>query len=105
MIEPLTPVEFNRELALKQTKAARHYAVTQAECYHQFWDRDPQEIVVSLNANVPLNLDRFTGNTALGIAVNTQLAKTTFPERCIVEMPEGYAFDGAAFSYTAPSEP
>jgi hypothetical protein len=105
MIEPLTPTEFNRERALMQTKAARHYAVTQNQCYHQFWNRDPQEIVDSLNANIPLSLARFIGNTELGAAINAQLEKTDFPERCIVEMPAGYAFDGVAFSYTAPPEP
>lgn len=105
MIEPLTPIELNRELALKQAKAARHYALTQVECYQAFWGRDPQEIVTSLNANVPLTLSRFVGNTELGMAINAQLEKTDFPERCIVEMPAGYAFDGVAFSYTAPPEP
>jgi len=105
MIEPLTPIEFNRELALTQTKAARHYALTQNQCYHQFWNRDPRVIVDSLNANTPLSLARFIGNTELGAAINAQLEKTDFPERCIVVMPDGYAFDGTAFSYTAPPEP
>lgn len=105
MIEPITPAQFNRDLTIIQAEAARHYAITQNQCYRQFWDRDPQVIVDSLNADIPLALERFEGNTELGEAVNKQLAKTAFTERCIVVMPPGYAFNGTAFSYTPPAPP
>ena len=102
MIEELTPREFNNELAKKQAKAACHYAITQNECYHAFWNRDPQVIIASLNSNIPLALERFTGNTELGEAVNSQLARTPHLERCITTMPIGYKFNGTEFTYTAP---
>jgi hypothetical protein len=102
MIEPLTPAQFNRELTLTQAKAARHYAITQNQCYHDFWNRDPQVILDSINADLPTTLERFSGNTELGEAINKQLEKTDFTERCIVVLPDGYGFDGAQFTYTAP---
>ena len=103
MIEPLTATQFNRELTILQAKAARHYAVTQNQCFREFWNRDPQVILDSINADLTTTLERFSGNTELGEAVNKQLAKTDFPERCIVELPDGYAFDGTQFTYTAPT--
>jgi len=102
MIESLTPTQYNRELAIIQTKAARHYAITQNECYHKFWNRDPQVILDSINSNIPLTLERFQGNTELGMAVNKELEKTDVDERCIVTMPQGYSFDGTIFKYDTP---
>lgn len=102
MIESLTPTQYNRELAVIQTKAARHYAITQNECYHKFWNRDPQVILDSINSNIALTLERFQGNTELGIAVNKELEKTDIVERCIVTMPQGYSFDGTIFKYDTP---
>jgi hypothetical protein len=102
MIEALTPTQYNRELAIIQTKAARHYAITQNECYHKFWNRDPQVILDSINSNIPLTLERFEGNTELGLAVNKQLEKTDVGERCIVTMPQGYSFNGSVFEYAVP---
>ena len=103
MIEPLTATQFNRELTILQAKAARHYAVTQNQCFREFWNRDPQVILDSINADLTTTLERFSGNTELGEAVNKQLAKTDFPERCIVDLPAGYAFDGAKFIYITPT--
>jgi hypothetical protein len=102
MIESLTPTQYNRELAIIQTKAARHYAITQNECYHKFWNRDPQIILDSIKNDIPLTLERFQGNTDLGLAVNKQLEKTDVVERCIVTMPQGYSFDGNIFKYEPP---
>jgi len=102
MIESLTPTQYNRELAVIQTKAARHYAITQNECYHKFWNRDHQVILDSINSNIPLTLERFQGNTELGMAVNKELEKTDIVERCIVTMPQGYSFDGTIFKYDTP---
>jgi hypothetical protein len=103
MIEPLTATQFNRALTITQAQAARHYAVTQNQCYREFWSREPQVILDSINADLQTTLERFSGNTDLGEAVNKQLAKTDFPERCIVELPAGYAFDGNKFIYTPPT--
>jgi len=105
MIETLTPAEFNRELTVRAVKAAYHVAVTLNECYQLFWNRDPQVIVASMNENIPLTMERFLANTELGAAVNSQLAKTDIATRVIVAMPDGYAFNGTEFTYTAPVIP
>ena len=102
MIEPITPAQFENELAIRQAKAARHYAITQNECYWLFWNRSVQDILDSMNANVALTMERFLANTSLGGAVNDQLEKTPYVERCITAMPSGYGFDGQQFTYTTP---
>jgi hypothetical protein len=102
MIENLTSAEYNRELALRALKAVNHLAVTMNECYHLFWNRDKQEILDSLNANLELTLQRFKANSELGAAVNLQLEKTDVTTRVIVNMPEGYVFQNGAFAYVAP---
>jgi hypothetical protein len=103
MIEKLTPTEYNRELALRALKAVNHLAVTMNECYHLFWNRDKQDVVDSLNANLELNMQRFLANSELGAAVNTQLEKTDVLTRVIVNMPEGYVFENGAFAYIEPT--
>jgi hypothetical protein len=102
MIEKLTPAEYNRELALRALKAVIHLAITMNECYHLCWNRDKQEILDSLNANLELTLQRFKANSELGAAVNLQLEKTDVTTRVIVNMPEGYVFQNGAFAYVAP---
>ena len=104
MIEKLTPAEYNRELALRALKAVNHLAVTMNECYHLFWNRDKQEIMDSLNANLELTLQRFKANSELGAAINLQLEKTDVLTRVIVNMPEGYVFENGAFAYVAPKQ-
>lgn len=97
-----------------QADAARHYALTQNQVYRSFWSRDPQAIIDSLNADFAKKLQWMHENTALGIAINTALAKAEYTdihgvkhytERCIVVMPECYGCDGTAFTYTAPTPP
>jgi hypothetical protein len=105
MIENLTPAEFNRELTVRAVKAAHHLAITMNECYWLFWSRNTQVILDSMNENVPLTLERFTANSELGAAVNTQLAKTDIDTRVIVTMPGGYSYDGAQFVYAEPEPP
>jgi hypothetical protein len=103
MIEKLTPAEYNRELALRALKAVNHLAVTMNECYHLFWNRNKQEILDSLNANLELNMQRFLANSELGAAVNTQLEKTEVTTRVIVNMPAGYVFENGVFAYAEPT--
>jgi hypothetical protein len=102
MIEKLTPTEYNRELALRVVKAVNHLAIAMNECYNLFWNRDKQEILDSLNANLELTMQRFKANSELGAAVNLQLEKTDVLTRVIVNMPEGYIFENGAFAYTKP---
>jgi hypothetical protein len=104
MLEQLTPTEYNRELTQRAIKAVHHLASTMNECYALFYNREPQTIVDSMNANIALTLERFGANSELGAAVNSQLAKTDITSRVIVAMPTGYSFNGTEFIYTAPIE-
>jgi hypothetical protein len=100
MIENLTATEYNNQLTVKGALAAETLAATMNELYRLFWARDTQVILDSMNANVALTIERFTANTELGTAVNTQLAKTDIETRVIVTMPEGYSFNGTQFIFT-----
>ena len=57
-----------------------------------------------LNENIALTMARFAENTLLGNALNHALEQAGETVRVIVAMPNGYAFNGAAFTYTAPIE-
>jgi hypothetical protein len=102
MIENLTSAEYNRELTVRVVQSVNHLANIMNECYHLFWNRDNQEILDSLNANLELTMQRFKANSELGAAVNLQLEKTDVLTRVIVSMPEGYVFENGAFAYVAP---
>ncbi len=114
MFNNQTHQEFEDSLAKMQADAARHYALTQNQVYRQFWNRDPQAIIDSLNSDFAKNLQRMMENTTLGIAINAALAKAEYTdihgvkhytERCIVVMPDGYGCDGTTFTYTPPTPP
>lgn len=114
MIDNETHRDFENALAKMQADAARHYALTQNQVYRQFWNRDPQAIIDSLNSDFAKNLQRMMENTAVGNAINAALSKAEYTdihgvkhytERCIVVMPECYGCDGTAFTYTAPTPP
>lgn len=98
----LTTAEFEKSLTRKGIIATKHLADTLNECYAEFWNRDKQTILDSINSNLAVTLDRFAANSALGTALNSQLAKTDVTTRVIVNMPEGYAFENGKFIYTAP---
>jgi hypothetical protein len=100
----LTTAEFEKGLTRKGIIATKHLADTLNECYADFWRREPQEILDSINGNLAATLERFAANSELGAAVNSQLAKTDITSRVIVEMPTGYSFNGTEFIYTAPIE-
>ena len=98
----LTTEEFEKSLTRKGIIAAKHLADTLNECYRDFYNRDTQVILDSINGNLAATLERFAANSELGAAVNTQLAKTDITSRVIVAMPIGYSFNGTEFIYTAP---
>jgi hypothetical protein len=104
MIEPITPQQYNNNLTLIALDAVRHLAITLNECYRKFWQRDSVEILASLNANIPLSLERFHANTTLGIALNAQLEAAVETLRVITTMPDGYAFTDGAFTYSTSEE-
>mgnify|MGYP003659617762 CR=1 FL=1 len=98
----LTTAEFEKSLTRKGIIATKHLGDTLNECYHDFWRREPQAILDSMNGNLAATLERFSANSELGAAVNTQLAKTDIASRVIVTLPVGYSFNGSEFIYTAP---
>lgn len=104
IIEPLTYKEQNRDFSLKVLRAMRHLAITMNQVYKDFWNRDPQQIVESLNADLQLSLQRFESNTIIGNVVNDRMAAAGQIERVSVTMPEGFSFDEGygIFVYTAP---
>jgi hypothetical protein len=98
----LTTAEFEKGLTRKGIIATKHLADTLNECYAEFWNREPQAIVDSINGNLVATLERFAANSQLGAAVNSQLEKTDVTSRVIVSMPTGYGFEDGKFVYTAP---
>lgn len=102
IIEPQTYKEQDREFTLKALKAVRHTIIVMNEIYRDFWNRDPHQIVQTMNANIDLYLSRFHGNTMLGIALNERAEAAGITERMQIFMPTGYSYDGTAFTYTAP---
>ena len=103
MIEPLTPQQHFRELTLRGLKATIHHALTLNECYKLFWSSP--NVLEMLNADLALTMARFSENTLLGNALNHALEQAGETLRVIVTMPDGYAFNGTAFTYTAPAPP
>ena len=98
----LTTAEFEKSLTRKGIIATKHLADTLNECYAEFWRRDKQVILDSINGNLAATLERFGANSVLGYAVNSQLANTDIATRVIVAMPTGYSFNGTEFIYAAP---
>jgi hypothetical protein len=98
----LTTAEFEKGLTRKGIIATKHLADTLNECYAEFWQRDKQTILDSINGNLVATLERFAANSQLGAAVNSQLEKTDIATRVILTMPTGYSFNGTEFIYTAP---
>ena len=100
----LTTAEFEKALTRKGIIATKHLADTLNECYAEFWRREPQAILDSINGNLAATLERFGANKVLGAAVNSQLANTDVSSRVIVAMPIGYSFNGTEFIYISPIE-
>ncbi len=97
----LTTSEFEKGLTRKGIIATKHLADTLNECYAEFWNRDKQTILDSINGNLAATLERFAANSELGAAVNAQLAKTDIATRVIVAMPTGYGFADGKFVFVA----
>ncbi len=104
MIEPQTYKEQDREFTLKALKAVRHTILVLNEVYRDFWNRDPQQIVATMNSDVDLYRQRLHTNTMLGIALNSSAAAAGVGDRVYITMPEGYRFnsDTNTFSYSSP---
>ena len=96
-----TTSEFEKGLTRKGIIATKHLADTLNECYTEFWQRDKQTILDSINGNLAATIERFSANSQLGAAVNSQLEKTDIATRVIVSMPTGYGFEDGKFVFVA----
>jgi len=109
MIEPITQLEQLRANVRTATitclNNADHLAQSMAGAYATLWGASTDTVLAMLNSNVPHWLDVLQRNTAVGTTINAQLDAANLPEfqcRVPVVMPDGYAFNGAEFTYTAP---
>jgi hypothetical protein len=75
--------------------------------YQIFWQRNADEILAELNANVARNLAIFELNTKAGKAVNElldALGDERFSTRAPITMPANWSFENGAFAYVAPKQ-
>jgi hypothetical protein len=109
MIDSLTPTKSHewkiRQSVLQSLDAANRLAQVMTATYDNFWSASPAIMLEILNGNLAHWLDVLQRNTAVGATINAQLDAANLPEfqcRVPVVMPDGYAFNGTAFTYTAP---
>jgi hypothetical protein len=109
MIDSLSPTESHewkiRQSVLQTLDAANKLAQSMQSAYGAFWSASPEIMLAVLNKSIPHWLDILQRNTTVGMLVNAQLDAANLDDfqcRVIVTMPDGYAFNGTAFTYTAP---
>jgi len=107
IIKEKTYIDQNDEFADRAARAIRHSIIALNQVYKDFWGREPQKIVDSLNSNIPVSLERFHENTDTGAFLNIKAAKLGIKERVTVVMPKNYNFDSESmvFTYTIPPAP
>lgn len=89
-------------------QAAHHFATVLKSQWQAFWHRTPETVAAELNADVARSLQIFALNSQSAQAVNAVLdavGDSDLSNRAPDAMPEGWAFDGTAFTYTAPVLP
>jgi len=94
--------------SLAGAEAAHHLAVVLKAGWERYWRRDPQVILAEMTADLVNTLAIFALNTQAGTAVNALLDALNddrFSARAPVTLPDGWAFDGTQFAYTAPTPP
>lgn len=102
LIEHKTHRQQDNDLAILAKTAIHKLIVSFKQIYKNFWSRDPQTIVDTMNQDVPLYLARFEENTAIGNFHNERAELLGITERIPVTMPDGYSFNGQIFVYTEP---
>lgn len=93
---------------LASAEAANHFAAVLHGSWNRFWYRPVETVLAELNADVAKTLEVFILNTQAATAVNAILSSVgdpRFSHRAPDYMPEGYAFDGTQFTFTAPVQP
>jgi hypothetical protein len=91
--------------ALAGAEAAHFFASVLNTQHQTFWQRNVDEILAELNANIARNLAIFELNTKAGKAVNElldALGDERFSTRAPITMPANWVFDNGAFAYVAP---
>jgi len=94
--------------ALAGAEAAHHLATVLTVQWQAFWNRPVDTVLADIEADLQKTLAIFALNTQASTAVNALLDAVNDPRfvrRAPTILPEGWAFDGAAFIYTPPSQP
>ena len=113
IIRQLTEAEANQAskeaLILQAGEATHHLASTLATTNSAFWATPTDQLLETLNADIPTTLATFALNSSLGAAVNSSLDAldvATFSTRAPVTAGRSdIVFDGTAFVYVAPPAP
>lgn len=94
--------------ALAGSEAAHHLAVVLRSQWSAVWERDPVIVLAELSADPTKTAAIFALNTQAAAAVNALLdavGDSRFSTRAPQTMPDGWSFDGTAFTYVTPPEP
>lgn len=104
IIEEQTYREQDNEATKVAKTAIRHLITTFKQLYTNFWNRDPEKIIETMNDNVELYLARFAENTAIGNFHNQRAETLGIVDRIPVVMPQGYSFNTETnlFEYSEP---
>ena len=108
---PLRIYQDADEAAVLEVAEAAHNLATKMRAVHTaFWARPTNRLLDALNADVPMTLARFSGNTALGTAVNAALDAVGLPQFAsrvpLVLGRDDITFDATAGMFIEiPSEP
>jgi len=113
IIRTLTQAEANQAskeaLIMQAGQATHHLAVTLATTNSAFWATPTDQLLETLNADIPTTLATFALNSSLGAAVNSSLDAldvSAFSTRApITAGRSDIVFDGTAFVYVAPPAP
>jgi hypothetical protein len=111
------PVQ-NSAIEIHTLKGVIHLATVLTESYERFWNlrpevnallgftcRSPEAIVADLNSNYDLAIERNIKHYEMATTVNEWLVDAGQSPRVPTAMPEGYSYDGVAFTYTEPASP
>ena len=115
LLQPL-PINYQNAAIEQQTlKGIVHLATVLTESYNRFWNlkpevnellgfvgRTPEALIADLNADYALANQRNVKHYMMATTVNGWLSDAGHALRVPIAIPEGYANDGKAFTYTAP---
>jgi hypothetical protein len=113
IIRTLTQAEANQAakeaLIMQAGQATHHLAITLTSTNTAFWATSTEQLLETLNADIPTTLATFALNSSLGAAVNSSLDALNVPafstRAPVTAGRSDIVFDGTAFVYVAPPVP